>query len=320
MIVIDDTELGNVILVVTFLDHVERWGPAPRGYAELVAEQLPLDPPQGFLSAVIEEPKEEGRSADEDDHFYGAWSGGKKSEGGHPEGEKGKAAKGSLAGKSKTGADLKPGDAGYAAAQILGNRLEITYPIAADRLEVWDEIDSALVSLDAMAKNHPNALEALVKNDHWVVINPRSAGEYFPDLAGQHPRGYSAPATYEDCAGLFKVEAVGATVFIGDTVQHGSQDVVGHEIGHALDHIAGYPSTQSGDFESSFNRQWSAAVTEMGSRISPYYRQMDGAGSQEMFAEAFAIQTRYGQADVQARFGRGVADWMEEWVKKVVDK
>ena len=60
---IDDSELSPVTLVVTFLNgRVERWGPAPRGFAELVMDNFSHHPPQEYVSCYIEEDAKEPKS------------------------------------------------------------------------------------------------------------------------------------------------------------------------------------------------------------------------------------------------------------------
>lgn len=54
---IDDTVFEPVVLVVTFSDRVERWGPVPRGFTDEVISGMATNPPDGFVSALVEAPE-----------------------------------------------------------------------------------------------------------------------------------------------------------------------------------------------------------------------------------------------------------------------
>lgn len=56
MIELDDSDvISTAVLVVTFKDHVERWGPAPLPLAIRTFESLSLHPPKDYVTAVVED-------------------------------------------------------------------------------------------------------------------------------------------------------------------------------------------------------------------------------------------------------------------------
>ena len=48
---------------------------------------------------------------------------------------------------------------------------------------------------------------------------------------------------------------------------------------------------------------------------NPYYRQSDGAGASEMWAEAFAVQVKWGSPEVARTFGPEVASQVDSWMQ-----
>ena len=59
-VVLDDSHLEDVYLVVTYADRVERLGPGPRGFAEMVKGSMDKEPPKGYVSSMVEPVEEEG--------------------------------------------------------------------------------------------------------------------------------------------------------------------------------------------------------------------------------------------------------------------
>ena len=72
---IDDTVFEPVVLVVTFSDRVERWGPVPRGFTDEVISGMATNPPDGFVSAVVA-PTEARYSPDQPRYPAGSAEGG----------------------------------------------------------------------------------------------------------------------------------------------------------------------------------------------------------------------------------------------------
>lgn len=155
-----------------------------------------------------------------------------------------------------------------------------------------DQHDAELVA-NELAKFSDADLDRLKANGSTVVVCRGSVTEYRTDLKNVHPRGWPAGATWDTVPGLHdgnKKEVIIATTGHGTPAGahvpktgegHGSENVVVHETGHALD-MDGPPPPLNQDpaFQAARNQDLAA--------LPPYERQNGDAGLQESFAEGLA--------------------------------
>jgi len=144
-----------------------------------------------------------------------------------------------------------------------------------------DANDVALVNAE-LEKIPEKYRQLLAEKGAQVVVVRDSITEYFPDLKGVQPRGWPPGSTWDSVTGCAAgKEAVIAVVGHGTGTpqlnNHGSGNVVLHEVGHVLDTVTG---AYSDDFIRARN-------ADMGS-LSEYEKQSGDAGLQETFAESFA--------------------------------
>lgn len=159
--------------------------------------------------------------------------------------------------------------------------------------------------------------EIIAKRGYRIDIGEGPVGRYHPDLANVQPSGYEAGKTWMDSAGAHHTGNGGSDqpwLVFGNTVGHGSHNMVAHEMGHAMDasveamtYLSGSRSSPWGPgFQPYFtglnaydHEQAAKDIADMpvGSlpsyvRLLPYYRSADNGGHsnghKEMFAEAYS--------------------------------
>lgn len=144
---------------------------------------------------------------------------------------------------------------------------------------------------DTLAE-YPQSVLNLLANSGIKVIGAKALTDAFPDLKGQHPRGWPEGWTWDRSDGIYRpdMSKLGAaeTVFDGTRTAETSrlEGVIRHESGHAVD-------AALGDFSSSrvFVDAYNKDVAEMSERDkgnNTYTLQAGEAGHQETFAEVFA--------------------------------
>jgi phage portal protein BeeE len=221
------------------------------------------------------------RATDEDDHYYGAWSGGKKSEGGHPKGN------------TATTTDVPYVSLGTRQAiKILGSSLTV---------ENGDD-PKVVRHLRDLGDVPPGVLRTFVDGGGKIAISAAPSSKL--GLKGK-PRGWSAESTWKDVPGVFDPDA--NLVFAGDTSAHGSTSLMLHELGHAMDHYGGISSSIE------WSTAWEMAKSRPG--VSPYFRQPGNAGAQEMWAEVFAIHVKWGNSAVAKTYGTAISSQVDDWMK-----
>lgn len=174
--------------------------------------------------------------------------------------------------------------------------------------------------------------EIIAKRGYRIDLGEGPVGRYHPDLANVRPGGYSEGSTWMDSAGAHHVgngDSDQPWLVFGNTVGHGSHNMVAHEMGHAMDYSLksevkiGDSRNSSGDRSSpwgpgfmsyfdglnAYDREQAAkdiADMPVGSlpsyvRLNPYYRSADNGGHagghKEMFAEAYSAYIGSAKAD-----------------------
>ena len=118
-----------------------------------------------------------------------------------------------------------------------------------------------------------------------VVACRGSVTDHATHLKGQQPRGWRAGRTWDEVAGAYlpdRKQVVIATEARGHdravATAHGSADMVAHEAGHALDHLAN--GIQMARFMNARDKDKGA--------LTAYELQPGEAGLSETWAESFA--------------------------------
>lgn len=131
------------------------------------------------------------------------------------------------------------------------------------------------------------AREAIVSLGVLVVAD-RTVTDVCPELAGQTPRGWPPGCTWEDTEGFSWGNLAVVTEFVRNEPvgQQRLLAVAAHEIGHSIDYAMGDGRVlrDAPDLVESHRRD--GGLNLLGD-AHDYYRQSDGAGRQELIAEAF---------------------------------
>lgn len=193
-----------------------------------------------------------------------------------------------------------------------------------DNLRLHDEVTSKQM------RQHLGQFFSLPEGHHKVIaargyqidMGHGSVADYQTHLKGIKPGGYAEGTTWADSAGAHN--SADRWLVFGNTVKHGSHNMVAHEMGHALDASiqdpdGDYPHFASADHTSpwgpgfmvyfdgltDYDRGRSMTDSEY-IRIWPYYRpEQHGGhynGNKEMFAEAYSayVSNRNRSREVQA--------------------
>jgi|GEM_PF-4652499 len=206
-------------------------------------------------------------------------------------------ATGEVIGKATNAIGEVVGKAAKAIGEVVGNIAKAVKEIAKELLTpdtqpstptvrvegTADAQDAELVSAE-LAKIPEKYQEMLAKGGAEVVVVRNSITEFFPELAGVQPRGWPPGATWDNVTGVASgKQAVIATVDHDSGTprlnNHGSTNVVLHEVGHVLDNLRG-----EADYPDAFLQARTADLNQ----LSDYQKQAGNAGLQETFAESFA--------------------------------
>lgn len=185
-----------------------------------------------------------------------------------------------------------------------------------DNLRLHDELDSKqmrrhLAEFFAVPEDHHRVI---AKRGYQIDMGHGSVADYKEHLRGVKPGGYAEGTTWADSAGAHN--AYDRWLVFGNTVDHGSKNLVAHEMGHALDASIHDPVSSNildnpvPEFASEEHTSpWGAGfmsyydglnaydatqAAQDGSyvRLWPYYRKLANGGHsngyKEMFAEAYA--------------------------------
>lgn len=133
----------------------------------------------------------------------------------------------------------------------------------------------------------------------WLGSRPINELDHSQDLTNVHPRGWAEDKTWSHVDGVYRS---GGTLVVGVSEssqrrgEHGQPAL--HEFGHALDDAAGdllRAKDPAASRDASEDPAWVAVwrqTIDAAPDISPYFRQPEPAGSQEMWAEAFGEWAR----------------------------
>lgn len=147
----------------------------------------------------------------------------------------------------------------------------------------------------------PEKLRDKIKAFGITVHAPHRLIDTAPDIADEHPRGWSQGSTWKNVDGCYRGGTVRQLVTAETAMdrRYGrwrafsaerSLGVQLHETGHAVDHALGFPS-ERGSFRQAYGRDVAKFLNEGGKLDDGqyrYYLQPGNAGSSEMFAEMFA--------------------------------
>ena len=125
-------------------------------------------------------------------------------------------------------------------------------------------------------------------------------------LAGTTVRGHETGARWEDIGGAYNLTDNVIAAGRGNASYERYVGTILHELGHAYDaktNVSAVP-----EFRSLHQR--------FGKYADPYFAQADDAGPQEYFADLCRAYWTGGTAEVNARFGRETATWMEQTVPR----
>jgi hypothetical protein len=139
-------------------------------------------------------------------------------------------------------------------------------------------------------------LTNLMSAGYSVVIAPTIL-DAMPRRSGYSPRGYGDDANYDNAAALFKTDS--RQILIAEKLQLSKNspdyknndfatDAVRHELGHAVDCNAGYPSRRS-EFKAAYDKDERKLSAFDRNRFA-YFLQPGDSGRSELFAQFFAAK------------------------------
>jgi uncharacterized Zn-binding protein involved in type VI secretion len=151
-----------------------------------------------------------------------------------------------------------------------------------------DESDRLLV-LKQLARLPPHVLQRLLDKGSKVVVCRDAVTEYDQDLKGEQPRGWKkgdtwdkVPGEYDPARNEVVIAVQGHGTPEGPNLKkgHGSDNLVLHEVGHAID--------STDDPKLSCGKDFGDARAKDLNTYDAYERQKGDAGKEETYAESFA--------------------------------
>lgn len=154
-----------------------------------------------------------------------------------------------------------------------------------------------------LAEVPPGVLQALTNQGYKIIACPTNT-DAIPELKGKTPRGWPEDTTFDNSDGTH--DNVRRVILAPYRVKQGNdfvpvdrEDVVVHQIGHALDHALGKLSN-SPEFQKAFKADMQKLaekgfMTDREKMIYDYFNQKDGPdknerpGSEEAFASLFGM-------------------------------
>ncbi len=149
--------------------------------------------------------------------------------------------------------------------------------------------EDALIVARELAKVPPSYLRQLRDNGVQVLVGRENITDVAPEYANMQPRGWEKGTTFKDVTGIYDPKrnaVILSTTGHGEeggprlAQTHGSDNVVIHEVFHAIEHI----NPQTFGKNAPFSKAYQADL----SQLSDYERQPGEAGMSEGFSESAA--------------------------------
>jgi hypothetical protein len=156
-----------------------------------------------------------------------------------------------------------------------------------DRHGTADAQDVRLVR-NALVRVPAEHLERLLDQGTRIAVVRGGITEYFPELVGLQPPGWSEGSTYADVPGVYHPAHDVVVIAVqghedGERFLSREGLTVYHEVGHALD-----PFNHGG--EGSSSEAFREAHAEEFEDLAPYFQQEGDRGAVEAYAETYARQ------------------------------
>lgn len=175
---------------------------------------------------------------------------------------------------------------------------------------------------DMVARTLPEPVNVKLKESGVVFVLAEKITDAVPEEhRNAPPRGWEAGSTWDNINGIYvagEKKAVVAKTYVdrltGKKRDTGSANFIAlHEVGHAVDHVYNYPSTQKG-FREAYTADVAAIKGEDHGGSLDYYLQPGDAGPSETFAEltAFVFRPTSMVADIRDWFPKTTA-WLEKF-------
>jgi len=165
--------------------------------------------------------------------------------------------------------------------------------------------DSFLKSLEKKVNElPPNVLKSLSRHGYKIVAAPTIA-DAMPGLKKLTPRGWPSDTTFDNSDGTHDDVSKRIIAPMRVLTEQGwepvtRENVVTHQIGHALDFAHGFLSSKK-EFVDAYEKDM-AAITDKKHPIVQYFSQKNGVGRQETFASIFGLLTTGPENESDRRF------------------
>jgi HPt (histidine-containing phosphotransfer) domain-containing protein len=176
--------------------------------------------------------------------------------------------------------------------QQLANLIDLRRPVSA---RFFDFVAKAVDKL-------PPSVRQLLEDKGAKIVLDHKLTDYDPSLSGVRPRGWKS-GTFENCEGVFVGRTLGPDEAVvaeyrvsqatGKEVRTTrEQEVVRHEVGHAVDKALGLPwrpFSQSPEFQTAYQSDLAQIPSSLKSRLDYYVQPSNPeGGASEAFAQLFA--------------------------------